>query len=79
MFPNTKFYHFLMFPNTKLALDVARNVSTIIKTFINIVAARHEIIRSRHATTQQLYRRKILRLKKKSNTSKISIKIFIAY
>lgn len=29
-----------MFTNTKLALDVARNVSTIIKTFINIVAAR---------------------------------------
>ena len=57
-----------MFPNTKLALDVARNVSTIIKTFINIVAARHnttiitvaarhEIIQSRHATTQQLYSR----------------------
>lgn len=79
-----------MFTNTKLALDVARNVSTIIKTFINIVAARHnttiitvaarhEIVQSRHATTQQLYRRKILGLKKKSNTSKISIKIFIAY
>ena len=30
-----------MFTNTKLALDVARNVSTIIKTFINIVAAHH--------------------------------------
>lgn len=70
-----------MFLNTKLALDVARNVSTIIKTFINIVAARHnttiitfaarhEIVLSRHATTQQLYRRKILHLKKKSNDPK---------
>ena len=67
-----------MFTNTKLALDVARNVSTIIKTFINIVAARHNNNYSR-GTTQQLYRRKILRLKKKSNASKISIKIFIAY
>ena len=74
-----------MFTNTKLALDVARNVSTIIKTFINIVAARHnttiitvaahhEIVQSRHTTTQQLYRRKILRLNKK-----ISLKIIFVH
>lgn len=77
-----------MFTNTKFTLDIARNVSTIIKTFINIVAARHdttiitvaarhEIVQSRHATTQQLYRRKIWGLKKKSNTSKISIKFLL--
>ncbi len=44
-----------MFTNTKLALDIARNVSTIIKTFINIVAARHDTtiitVAARHVTT----------------------------
>ena len=44
-----------MFTNTKLALDVARNVSTIIKTFINIVAAHHNTtiitVAARHDAT----------------------------
>ena len=44
-----------MFTNTKFTLDIARNVSTIIKTFINIVAARHNTtiitVAARHDAT----------------------------
>ena len=43
-----------MFTNTKFTLDITRNVSTIIKTFINIVAARHNTtiitVAARHDT-----------------------------
>ena len=44
-----------MFTNTKLALDVASNVSTIIKTFINTVAARHDatIVQTQNFASQK--------------------------
>lgn len=70
-----------MFPNTKLALDVARNVSTIIKTFINIVAARHNTtiitVAARHDAT--IVQTQNFGSQKEIQRFKNFHKIFIAY